>query len=105
MSHTSLVMIGAVVVEREVEFTLEQLSHACQADVEDIIVLVDEGVLTSTGDGPQDWRFHGTALLRVRKALRLGRELRLNPAGIALVLDLLDELQRLRFDQRQGRQP
>jgi chaperone modulatory protein CbpM len=97
MSLTSLVRVRAVLVEHEVDFTLEALSHACLADPREIMALVQEGVLIPAGGTPPQWRFQGSALRRARKALRLGRELQLNPAGIALVLDLLDELEPLRL--------
>ena len=43
-----------------------------------------------------EWRFSGTALRRTRLALRLERDLELNLAGVALALDLMEEVERLR---------
>lgn len=62
-------------------------SRACRADSEQLMALVDEGVLTPSGGEPQDWRFGGTALQRARAALRLTHDLELSAAGAALVLE------------------
>lgn len=85
-----------VVVEQELTFTLYQLSRACLADAEQVRALVDEGVLTPrAGNEPPQWVFAGDALTRARLALRLTRDLDLNAAGAALVLDLLDQIDAL----------
>jgi chaperone modulatory protein CbpM len=58
--------------------------------------LVEEGVLEPAGRDPQRWRFHGISVRRVRCAQRLEQDLGVNVAGAAVVLDLLEELERLR---------
>ncbi len=85
-----------VVVEEEVRFTLVELCRASQAERELLIAWVDEGVLNPSGAAPQEWRFDGSELRRARAALRLTRDLELSPAGAALVLDLLDQIDALR---------
>jgi chaperone modulatory protein CbpM len=100
MSEPDLSVIHGVLVEQELSFTLVELSRACLADTEQVVALVEEGVLTPSGDDPQRWRFDGATLARARAALRLARDLELNAAGTALVLDLLDEIDRLRAQLR-----
>ncbi|MBK1716998.1 chaperone modulator CbpM [Thiocystis violacea] len=85
-----------VIVEEEVQFTLIELSQVCRTEVDQLMELVMEGVLTPSGEDPERWRFGGTTLRRARVALRLTRDLELNAAGTALVLDLLDEIEALR---------
>jgi chaperone modulatory protein CbpM len=53
--------------------------------------LVEHGVLTPDGASFSEWHFHGTNIVRAKKARRLQRDLGLNAPGIALVLDLLQE--------------
>jgi len=53
-------------------------------------------VLEPNGEQPREWRFTGPALRRARLALRLTRDLELNPPGVALALDLLDEIEALK---------
>ena len=91
-----LLRIRAEVVEEVVEFTLAELSQACQATPAQLAALVAEGVLAPAGQTGDDWRFAGTALRRARLALRLARDLELNPPAVALVLDMLDEITSLR---------
>ncbi|NUZ04144.1 chaperone modulator CbpM [Piscinibacter koreensis] len=97
-----LALHGAI-VEEEVELTLAELCRACRVTEIEIREWVVEGVLEPTG-GSGDWRFGGTALRRSRLAARLSRDLAVNPAGVALALDLLDEIAALRAAlQRSGR--
>ena len=96
MTDTNISVTHAVLVEEEVQFTLVELSRACGAESEQLVALVEEGVLTPIGDERRDWRFADTSLRRARAAVRLTRDLELNAAGVALVLDLLDEIEALR---------
>lgn len=93
------VMFGTLVVE-EMHFTLVELSRLCHADVKEVVVLVDEGVLTPSSDENGKWLFCGSTLRRARRALRLTCELEMNPASAILVLDLIDEIEALRSQLR-----
>jgi chaperone modulatory protein CbpM len=86
----------AVWVELHLSFTLEGLCRASGAGRDDLLALVDQGLLQPAGQGPEDWRFDGASLRRVRTALRLARDLDLGWAGAALVVELLAELAALR---------
>ena len=48
------------------------------------------------GEAPEDWRFTGESLRRARLAWWLTRDLELNPPGVAMALDLLDEIAALK---------
>ncbi|HMN82923.1 MAG TPA: chaperone modulator CbpM [Burkholderiaceae bacterium] len=85
-----------VLVEEQIEFTLNDLSRACRVERQRLVALVEAGVLEPTGDRPDDWRFEGASLRRARTALRLGRDFELDASATALVLDLLDEIETLR---------
>lgn len=87
-------------VEDDMQFTLIELSRVCHVDIRQVVELVDEGVLTPTGEESGEWLFCGTTLRRARQALRLTSELELNPASAALVLDLLDQIEALRSKLR-----
>lgn len=91
-----------VLVEGEVQFTLVVLCAACHADTEQVVALVEEGVLTPRGEDAKDWRFEGATLTRARAALRMRRDPKLGVAGVALVLDLLDEIDSLRARLRRA---
>jgi chaperone modulatory protein CbpM len=75
--------------------SLEDLCKMCAVDEQRIVQYVEEGVLNVVGVR-SEWHFSGAALRRARIAVRLERDLELNLAGVALALDLLEELERLR---------
>ena len=106
MSSVYVLTTHAVIVEEHCSFTLPSLCHASGARTEQVRALVGEGVLHPTGLDPTDWQFAGDALARTRRALRLARDLELGMAGVALVLDLLVEIDDLRIQlQAHARTP
>lgn len=78
------------------ELTLGDLCRACGLPAEVVFELVESGVVEPAGASPVNWRFHSLSVRRVRRAVRLQRDLGVNRAGAALALDLLDELESLR---------
>ena len=88
-------LIGTI-LEEEVVLSLSELSLAARLSQKRVVELVEEGVVEPIGREPGDWTFRGTSLQRIRCARRLEHDLGVNTAGIALVLDLLDEMERLR---------
>ena len=99
MSRTQFTV---TVVEEDLRLSLAELCRACSVPEEQIRVWVVEGVLEPIGHSPQEWRFEGPALHRARLALALTRELEVNPPGVALALDLLDEIAALRARLRRA---
>ncbi len=92
----ALKLVTGVVLDENVQFTLVELCCLCESNAEYIIELVDEGLLEPEGSSTPDWRFDSKALKRLQKTIHLQRDLRVNLAGAALVLDLLDEVEELR---------
>ena len=90
----------ATVVEEEIHLSLVELSRVCHVPEEQILVWVDQGVIEPQGESPQQWRFAGQSLRRTRVAGRLAHDLELNAQGVALALDLLDEIEALRAQLR-----
>lgn len=89
-------LLSGEILEEEVELTLGELCRVCGVPAEQVLELVEQGVAEPLGREPRRWRFRGVAIRRVHCALRLERDLGVNPAGAALALDLLEELERLR---------
>lgn len=89
--------IVGTILEEEVVLSLGEICRASRLSAERVIELAEEGVIEPVGRSPESWRFHGTSLRRIRRAQRLEDDLGVNAAGVALVLDLLDELERLRM--------
>jgi chaperone modulatory protein CbpM len=88
-------LFGAIFEETAL-LTVQDLSRMCAVEERHIVEYVEEGVLTVVETGATEWHFTGAALRRARRALRLERDLELNLAGVALALELMEELERLR---------
>ncbi len=89
-------IIQGVILDDRLYLTLAELSRASTRHAEWIIELVDEGILEPQGREPGDWRFPAESLTRAHKAMRIQRDLQVNIAGVALVLELKDQLDVLR---------
>jgi len=88
--------LTGILLDERTDLSLTELSQACSGSVEWVVELVDEGVLEPVGQEPAQWRFSGTNLLRARAAMRLHQDLKINLAGVALALDLMEEIETLR---------
>ena len=96
MTDELLSLLSGEVLEEDVELTLAELCRTCRLPAEQVFALVEEGVVEPLGRDPAHWRFRGVSVRRVHCALRLERDLGVNTAGAALVLELLDELEAMR---------
>ena len=75
--------------------------NSCEAtDLSDVYVIeiVEHGILEPQGVQPKDWRFNDYARLALagKRAAKLRHDLELEWEGVALALDLLEEVQQLR---------
>jgi chaperone modulatory protein CbpM len=95
--------LPGVIFEEYAKLSLDELSRLCAVDRTYIVELVEEGVLSVVEVDASEWRFSGTALRRARTALRLQRDLEINLPGVALALELLEELEALRRELKLGR--
>ena len=89
-------VLSGIVLDEETVLSLGDLCNACSRHAEWVVELVDEGILQPAGRSQEQWRFPGTSLQRARTAMRLQQDLQINLAGVALALDLLDEIESLR---------
>ena len=96
MNPITISFIEAPVVEEELLLTLMDLCRACDTEEQYVLAWVYEGILEPIGESQADWRFRGDSLRRARLAQHLARDLEINPPGVALALDLLDEVNVLR---------
>ena len=96
MTMTKTKILTGVVLDENIELTTNDLCRSCFVQREMIVALVEEGVLTPVNPDEDAYRFSGASVKLVIKAMRLQRDLDLNVAGIALALDLMGEIERLR---------
>ena len=95
MKQTTDILTGRI-LENETRLSLRQLCDACAVHAEYIIELVDEGYIEPSGVEKSHWCFSGITIKRVCKAKRLQRDLGINLAGVALAIELMDEIEHLR---------
>lgn len=79
-------------------FTLHEVCERGDCHAEFVIKLVSYGIVSPMEERspPRDWQFDVIALARLQRALRLQQDLKLNLPGLAVSLDLLDEVQQMR---------
>ena len=92
---TSKTLTG-ILLDEQAELSLRDLCRACSTSTEWVVELVDEGVLEPIGHEQAHWRFSGPSLLRARTAMRMQQDLHINLAGVALALDLMEEIEAMR---------
>jgi chaperone modulatory protein CbpM len=95
-NKSEVIEVSSVVVDDLHEMTLDDICIACQVERAVIVELVDEGVVKPSASRGGSWCFSAANLPRIARALRLQRDLELNVAGVAFVLDLLNEIESLR---------
>ncbi len=78
--------------------SLVKLCHCIEIPIEQIFMMVEYGVLEPINYRSSHirWRFSANSISRVQTAIRLQRDLDINMAGAALVIELMDELKQLR---------
>lgn len=76
--------------------TCDELARACGVPAEWVAVHVEAGVLPVGGGSPSEWRFAGSELRRARRLCALERDFDALPELAALVIDLQEEIARLR---------
>ena len=103
MSSVMESSLSGDIFENHAVLSVDELSRLCAVDRTYIVALVEEGVLNVIEVEAPEWHFRGAALRRTRIALRLQRDLEINLAGVALALELLEELDQLRGELRVGR--
>ena len=77
-------------------YALRELCELCGVRADLIVELVEAGIISPVGSAPSAWRFSVQATIRLQKAQRLRRDLDINLAGVAVALDLIEDLDETR---------
>ena len=81
--------------------TREELASLCRVEVSWIDDMVEHGVIAPVQQ--RTMHFSAVTITTVRRARRLEQDFALNVPGVALALELLDEIERLRAEVRRQR--
>ncbi len=87
-----------------VKLTVSELCESVQISEDMLIEIVSQGIVEPKGASPASWQFDDSMLNILKRAVRLREELDIEWAGIALALDLLDELDQLKTENYRLRQ-
>jgi chaperone modulatory protein CbpM len=92
--------LSGVLLE-DAALSLEEMARACDVEPDWVVSHVQAGVL---GGGPEDvqvstWRFRSGDLARAMRLVSLERDFDANEQLAAMVIDLMDEVRRLRARQ------
>ena len=79
---------------------LSELCEQIAVERQDVEALVAHGILVPVDPRAGEWDFDTRAIPRLTRALRLRQDLELNWPGVALALELLDELEQVRRENR-----
>ncbi|MNE30936.1 Chaperone modulatory protein CbpM [compost metagenome] len=69
-----------------------------------VIEIVEHGIVEPQGRTPDEWRFDDSASALARRAAKLRDDLQIEWEGVALALELLEEVQQLRAENRMLKQ-
>ncbi|MBW0147272.1 chaperone modulator CbpM [Marinobacter arenosus] len=88
------------IVEPQATFTLREICERGECHAELVLKMVSYGIIEPVEaperDEVHNWEFDLPALLRLQKAMRLQRDLKMNLPGLAMSLELLDEVETMR---------
>ena len=91
-------ILTAVVIDDDAALTLEELAQACAVEPHWVVARVRTGILLDdSGEGDSTaWRFTSADLVRARRLCQIERAFDANDDVAALVVDLSEEIRRLR---------
>jgi len=87
-----------------VELDMKEFCQVVDTPAAYVIEIVEHGILEPQGRKPDEWLFDERALTIARRAVKLQRDLGLEWQGVALALELLDELEHVRAENRMLKQ-
>jgi chaperone modulatory protein CbpM len=97
MTREEVEVLMGQLLDESLELDLVELCRMSHASEEFVVALVAEGVIEPRGGQVRtEWRFAGSSVRRTQVAVRLCEDLDVNLPGVALALDLLEELERRR---------
>ena len=92
-------ILTAVVVDDDAALTLEELAQACAVEPDWVVARVRTGILLderASAEHSTVWRFTSADLVRARRLCQIERAFEANDDVAALVVDLSEEIRRLR---------
>jgi chaperone modulatory protein CbpM len=83
--------------------TLTEVCHRVSLPEHAVVEIVEVGIVTPVAGSARTWRFDDQTLVVLSRAARLHEDLGLDWHGVALALELLEEIDTLRRENEQLR--
>lgn len=83
-----------------VKLTLDEVCEITKLPAEVLITIVEEGILEPKGASPEEWFFDTYMLNIAKRAYRLHHDFDIEWTGIPLYLDMIEELEKLRSENK-----
>lgn len=95
MTKRELIIIS---VERDLEFSLEELCQLCEITPDFIQELIDYGTIEANQYPLAALRFNSEHVRLIRRILHLEQDLQVNLPGALLAIDLKNEIERMQME-------
>lgn len=83
-----------------VQLDMERFCEEANIPATYVIEIVEHGIIEPQGRTPDVWRFADYELSIARRAAKLHQDLEIEWEGVALALELIDEVQQLRTENQ-----
>ena len=93
--HTTTIAT-ATIVDDSTTFTISEICSRCNVSHDLLVQMMEHGLFEFNNPLHDDFKIDLKTLQRIESAFHLHRDLEINMPGIALVLELRDELETLR---------
>lgn len=87
-----------------VELDMKEFCQVVDMPPAYVIEIVEHGILEPQGKKPDEWLFDTYSLSVAKRAAKLHHDLAMEWDGVALALELLDELEQVRAENRMLKQ-
>lgn len=87
-------------IARELRLELDELCERLEMPRELLVTIVEQGIIEPVEVRDGCWVFDGSVTVRLSRAVRLHRDLEIDWSGVALALELLEEMEALREENR-----
>ena len=101
MSSSKTIASPVVLIDEEERLDLPRFAQACGTTIAYVEEMILEGLVVPHGERPA-LDFGAVEIIRVRRALRLQRAFDASLPSVAVMLDLLDEIERLHTQMRKA---
>ena len=87
-----------------VQLDMERFCEEANIPATYVIEIVEHGIIEPQGHAPHVWRFDDDEIIVAKRAVKLRDDLHIEWEGVALALELIDEVKQLRAENQRLKQ-